>query len=245
MFFRYFLFIIFLILLQSCNKAEISKSDVVRIKTSKLNEAATYNTQLGLTYLKQGDRVRAKRKLFLALTEAPNSPSVNAALAYFMEKSGEIGEATKYYKKAIVLSSRSGAQLNNYGAFLCRHGQYREAENYFLKAVKDNTYEHTAGAYENAGLCVKEIPDLVAATKYFNKALVQDPSLNQSLYELVNIEMAQKHNKEALFYLQKYHNLSLSDKILLGMGIKLAKKEGNIALENYYNERLNTITKNS
>ena len=40
-------------------------------------------------------------------------------------------------------------------------------------------------------------------------------------------------------------NLSLSDKILLGMGIKLAKKEGNIALENYYNERLNTITKNS
>jgi len=244
-FFRYFLFIIFLILLQSCNKAEISKKDDLKIKTPRLNEAANYNTQLALTYLKQGDRVRAKRKLLLALTQSPNSPSVNAAYAYFMEKSGEIGEATKYYKKAIELSSNSGAQLNNYGTFLCRQGRYRESEKYFLKAVKDNKYEHTAGAYENAGLCVKEIPDIAAATIYFNKALKQDPSLIQSLYELVNIEIAQNHEHEALLYLQKFKHISLNDQMLIGIGIKLAKKDGNIKLENYYNERLNIISKNS
>ena len=165
-------------LLQSCQQAQ----------NSSYQEAALYNTQLGLAYLKQGDRPRAKRKLVTALAQAPDSPSVNAGLAYFMEQTGEMKRAAFYYRQAMLLAPGRGAQLNNYGAFLCRRGHYRVAETYFLKAVNDAQYEHTASAYENAGLCAMAIPDYPKAMHYFRKALEHDPLRKQSLNELVKIE---------------------------------------------------------
>lgn len=171
--FCYLLFLVGLLLLQSCQPTR---------------EAASYNTQLGLAYLKQGDRPNAKRKLLLALSQAPHSPDANAAMAYFMEMSGEIDKARLFYEKAMTMAPGKGAQLNNYGAFLCRHGQYERAEQYFLRAANDINYEHTAGAYENAGLCAMAIPNYIKAKHYFAKALQHDPGCKQARNELVNIE---------------------------------------------------------
>ncbi len=238
---RHLVTIIGLLLLQSCQPNGEVKEEPTG-KKNKLSEAASYNTQLGLAYLNQGNRSRAKHKLFLALSQAPDSPSVNAAIAYFMEKSGEIGEAQTYYKKAMAVAPKVGAQLNNYGAFLCRQGQYSQAEEYFLKAVKDYEYAHTAGAYENAGLCAMAIPDNTKAMNYFAKALEQDPSREQSLYELVNLEVKQNHINEALSYLQKYPNLTLRDPTLLSLAADVAHKAGKIGLEADYKIRLHSIS---
>lgn len=241
---RYLLPMIGLLLLQSCQHND-ETTEVPAEKMPKLSDAASYNAQLGLGYLKQGDRSRAKHKLLLALSQDPDAPNVNAAMAYFMENSGELDKAQDYYKKAIGASPKAGAQLNNYGAFLCRRGQYVQAEEYFLKAVKDTEYEHTAGAYENAGLCAMAIPDHVKATKYFIKALEQDPSRGQSLYELVNLEIKLGNITEALDYLQKYPNLSLHDRTLLAMAIDVAHKAGKVALEADYRIRLQSFSDNT
>lgn len=166
-------------------------------KSDNFDEAARYNVQLGLTYLKQGDRSKAKIKLLKALTQAPNQPEVNAAMAWYLERCGDVNQARIYYQKALKFSANQGAQLNNYGAFLCRHGQYKEAESYFQKAIKDVQYEHTAAAYENAGLCAEAIPDYAKATAYFEKALEQDPARPQSLYELARIKLKLGHKQKA------------------------------------------------
>jgi len=192
-------------------------------KKIKSNEAASYNTQLGLAYLKQGDRPRAKRKLLMALAQAPNSPEVNASMAWFLEQSGEINNAQVYYRKAMAAAPGKGAQLNNYGAFLCRRGQYNQADVYFLQAINDAGYEHTAGAYENAGLCAAAIPDYTKAAAYFSKALEQDPSRKQSLYELVNIEVKSGHKDKALACLQDHQDLVRSDPALLMLAAKVAR----------------------
>ncbi len=234
------LFVIGLLLIQSCQPHD--NEDMVASasgKTAKLSDAASYNTQLGLAYLQQGDVSRAKRKLFLALSQSPDSPGANASMAYFMEKTGEMDQAQMYYKKAMAAAPGAGSQYNNYGAFLCRRGQYAQAEEYFLKAVKDVKYEHTAGAYENAGLCAMAIPDNTKAEKYFAKALEQDPSREQSLYELVKLEMKKNHINEALAYLQKYPTLSQGNRVLLTLAIDVAHKAGNIELETIYRTRLN------
>ena len=234
--------IICLLFLQSCQHANDSEKQEPVVKTTKLSDAASYNTQLGLAYLSQGDRSRAKRKLVLALEQDPGSPNTNASMAYFMEKSGEMDKAQFYYKKAMAAAPGDGAQLNNYGTFLCRQGQYRQAETYFLKAVQDSKYEHTAGAYENAGLCVMAIPDNEMAAKHFIKALEQDPSREQSLYELVRLEEKQDHLNEALSYLQKYPNLALNDHTLLALAIEVAHKAGKIELEADYQQRFSDNT---
>ncbi|MCX7117552.1 MAG: type IV pilus biogenesis/stability protein PilW [Legionellales bacterium] len=221
------------VFLLSCQSHGPAKAELANHPT-KLSEASAYNAQLGLAYLEQGDRPRAKRKLLLALSQAPDSPSAHAAMAYFLEKCGEMDNAHMYYKKAVTLGKSSGAQWNNYGAFLCRQAQYKQAEEYFLLAVKDSNYEHTAGAYENAGLCAMAIPDMAKASLYFQKALVQDPSKEQSLYELVKIELKQDHASQALAYLQKYPDLTLKNPTILALAIDVAHKASKNELEAEY-----------
>lgn len=241
---RYFFPMIGLLLLQSCqhNDGPIQQHTT---KAPKLSDAARYNAQLGLAYLKQGNRSLAKHKLLLALSQAPHAPNVNAAMGYFMEKSGEMDKARVYYQKAMALAPHAGAQLNNYGAFLCRQGHYRQAEAYFLKAVNDNDYEHTAAAYENAGLCVLAIPDGLKAAQYFTKALEQDPSREQSLYELVTLEMKQGSTSNALAYLQKYPNLSLHHRTLLLLAVDLSNKAGKTEWAADYKMRLQGFSDNT
>lgn len=213
-----------LLLLQSCQV----------LHKNKAHDAASYNTQLGLAYLNQGDRPRAKRKLLTALAQAPDSPEANASMAYFFEKCGDMERAGVYYRKAMAYAPKNGAQLNNYGAFLCRRGHYIQSESYFLQAIRDTQYIHTAGAYENAGLCAAAIPDYTKARMYFIKALEQDPSRKQSLNELVKIEVKLGHERIAATYLQKYPPIVLSDPTLLALAIKVAHKAGMVTLEANY-----------
>ena len=208
------------------------------IQTKKRDDASAYNIQLGMGYLKQGDSPRAKRKFLTALQQAPDSPDVNGAIAYYFEKTGDITEAKKYYHKAMSLAPTSGSQLNNYGTFLCRTGQFAQSEVYFLKAVKDEKYVNTAGAYENAGLCAEAIPDYAKAETYFLKALEQDSRRSQSLYELASIEIKQNQEEKALDYLQKHQDLVLGDQVLLGLALETAHKAGKTDLEAMYRVRI-------
>jgi len=226
-----------LLLLQSCQNIEAEKI-VKTEKNVKRQNAATYNTQLGIAYLNQDDRPRAKKKLLTALTLAPDSSEVNGAMAYYLEKTGDMNEARAFYQRALSLSPNSGAQLNNYGAFLCRQGKYKEAENYFIQAVKDVQYVHTAGAYENAGLCAEAIPDYNKASTYFIKALEHDPVLKQSLYELVTVELKQNNAEDALINLKKYQTIVLNDKTLLALAIDASHKAGKSDIAAEYQQHL-------
>ena len=236
------------VLVQACQHNNDKDKDIPDANQPDLSKAAAFNMQLGLGYLKQGDRPRAKTKLLTALEQQPDSADINAAMAYYLEKTSELEEAKKYYLKAISLSSNSGAQLNNYGAFLCRQGDYKKAEFYFLKAVKDLRYVHTAGAYENAGLCVLAIPDVEKAKLYFNKALGQDPSKKESLYELVKLESKDGHDEKAFELLQQHPDLVLNDKVFLDIArtisIKAGKQDVAAEYENSLN-KLQTKTDNS
>jgi type IV pilus assembly protein PilF len=232
-----FILCLSLFLLQACQQNNSLNTEAA-LQRAKHNKAAVYNTQLGLAYLKQGDRQRAKRKLLRALDLDPNSADVNAAMAYFLEKTGDLKEARNYYNKALSLAPRSGSQLNNYGSYLCRHGNYKQSEGYFLKAVKDVNYLHTAGAYENAGLCAAARAEPTKAAGYFIQALQHDPKRKQSVYELVRIELKQNHAEKALAYLKKYSNLTLNDVALLNLAIEATHRLAKPKLEETYKQRL-------
>ncbi|WP_242604051.1 type IV pilus biogenesis/stability protein PilW [Legionella jamestowniensis] len=229
--------------LTACQHPAIIKTEYSGSNKLKHQEAAAYNTQLGMAYLKQGDMPRAKRKLLNALSLDPNSADVNVAMAYYLESTGDLKEAKAYYQKALALAPKSGAQLNNYGTFLCRLGKYTEAEQYFLRAVSDVQYIHTAAAYENAGLCAQAIPDYAKAKKYFVRALEQDPKRQQSLYELATIELKQKHAGKALMYLQKYQDQVSQDPALVALTVDAAHQAGKRNVELDYKQRLNQLSK--
>jgi len=226
-----------LLLLQACQHNNTFKAEGGH-GSQKQNNAAAYNIQLGLAYLKQGDRPRAKYKLLTAIDLAPNSAEANAAMAYFLEMTGELKEARNFYKKALSLAPGNGAQLNNFGSYLCRQNKYKEAESYFLSAAKDVRYLHTAQVYENAGLCAAAIPDLPKAEHYFTKALEQDPLRKQALYELVKMKIKQNQAGKALAYMEQYSKLTLNEPALLKLAIDASHRLGRTRSEEAYKSDL-------
>lgn len=211
-------------------------------QSNKILEAAKINTQLGLAYLRQGNRTRAKSKLLNAMKLAPNSADANAGFAYYLEQAGDTDKADQYYQKAVAFSGNSGAQLNNYGAFLCRNKRYDEASKYFLKAVDDINYINAAGAYENAGLCAEASGNDVKALQYFKKALVQDPRRKPSLVEALQLLTKEHQDKAALELLKHYPELTYEDSGLLKQGIKLAENTHDDNTLSFYQQRLQSLT---
>lgn len=197
--------------------------DTVAQKQAK---AAEINVQLGLGYFKQGDVQRAQKKLLRASEQAPSSPDVAGALGYYFERTGKMEEAERYYGKAMKLTHGGGAQLNNYGAFLCRQGQYKLADKYFEKASRDLQYLNSAGALENAGLCALAIPNLAQAEHYFERAYRQDPKRTKALYELAKIAMDRKQYKKVLERIEQYNSVNPLSASILILGYQAATKLG-------------------
>lgn len=160
-------------------------------KQSRAEQIALLNVELGLGYLEQDQRARAKTKLTHALALAPKLPQTHGAMAYFREKVGDYQEADRLYKQAINLSSHTkGAVYNNYGAYLCRQAQYTAADQAFQQALQDKAYARTAEVYENAGLCALKSSktDLVQkAQSYLRQAIQHDPTREQAKQALVTL----------------------------------------------------------
>ncbi len=91
--------------------------------------------ELGLGYMGQGNMVRARENLELAVRHAPSYYRARLSMAHYFEQVGEIDEARVTYQKALRLDSKNGNVLNNYGAFLCKQGNYEQADKYFSKLL--------------------------------------------------------------------------------------------------------------
>lgn len=198
--------LILVVLLTSCSSKNSQKE--FEPEQQKQEKAAKINVQLGLGYFQQGDVQRAKKKLMLANEQAPTSKDVAGALGYYFERTGNESQAKIFYERAINLSHNQGAQLNNFGAFLCRQKKYKLANEYFEKASEDLQYLNSAGALENAGLCSLENLNLTMAEQYFKRAFEQDPKRVKSLYELMKIAFDKKHYQEALSWVEQYQSVN-------------------------------------
>ncbi len=186
-------------------------------------KAAQLNIQLGLAYLDQDQVSRAKLKLNRAMKLAPELPEAHYGMAFYFDKVGEVEAAKKAYKHAIALHPKGGIEHNNYGTFLYRQKEYRAAEKEFLKALKDPEYTNAAQAFENAGLCVLEIPDQARAIQYFKSALSHDPKCFKALLELAYIEYFNKNVETAMHYYSQYTQIAGATSRSLWLGITLAR----------------------
>lgn len=185
-----FVKLILIICLLNLNACSMKASPKYNEDTSQTNHTARINAQLGIAYLQKNDMQRAKQKLLLSLSQAPNIPEPWYSMAWFLEVTGNKPEANNYYLKAIAVSPQHGAAKNNYGAFLCRSGHYQAAIQQFLLAAHNPNYLNPASAYENAGLCAQKLPDSQQATRYFHHALKRDPTRLVSRQELALLPSA-------------------------------------------------------
>ncbi len=113
------------------------KPNTVAFDAVKASEA---RITLGLNYLREGDRVRARENLEKAVAFAPKYYRAQTSMAYYYQQVGENKQAEKHYRLALSSSPRNGDVLNNYGAFLCGVGRFEQADQYFKQAIEQPYY---------------------------------------------------------------------------------------------------------
>ena len=219
--------IVVVILLNACASTAQDKDD-------KNFQIADTNLRLGVGYMRQGRYEDALAKLQKAVEAKRDYPEVHTALAMVYERLFEYDKAGHHYREAIDLKPDDGGNYNNYGVFLCRRGEFKKADKYFVKAIETPRYKTPERALENAGACAKQIPDLEKAEEYLRKALSIEPRLPLALSEMADLMFQKQNYMSARAYLQRFGEVSKYTPQSLWLGIQTERKLGDDQAEARY-----------
>ncbi|WP_153447638.1 type IV pilus biogenesis/stability protein PilW [Vibrio algicola] len=197
-------------------------------------KASEGRISLGLGYLEDNHMVKARENLEMAVQYAPTYYRALNSLAYYYQRVGEPELAEDAYEKALKSSPKNGDVLNNYGAFLCRQGDYKKADEYFNRAIEQPYYYLVAASYENAGLCALKSGDKDKASNYFSRALAHDPDRAKSALHLTELEIEKGEFSDARLRLFKFNKRYGYHPVSLGLLIKLEHKADNPEMVSKY-----------
>lgn len=187
------------------------------------DEAAKINFQLGVEYMRRGMNDIALNKLQKALALDKNYADAHNAIALLYDSLGVNQKARSHYQTAATLKPKDSDIHNNYGQFLCKQGQWTEAEKHFLQALENPVYRTPEYPYTNAGLCALRNNDPIKAETYFRQALQNNPKFHVPLYQMAQLNFEQRRYQAAHDYLQRYEKVAEHTPKSLLLGVNLAR----------------------
>ncbi|MCG3723852.1 type IV pilus biogenesis/stability protein PilW [Vibrio cincinnatiensis] len=205
-------------------------------------EIAESRIELGLGYLENGNRVKARQNLQIAIQHAPRYYRAQLSMAHYLETVGEHKAANEFYQNALRDNPRNGNVLNNYGTFLCKQGEYAKADQFFMRAVKQPYYYLIPASYENAAFCALKANDHTKAKDYFKRVLDHDPTRVNSLLQLAKLQMDDNELTQARIHLMKLHQQYGYQRASLQLLMELEQRAGNRALEKKYQSLLDNFS---
>lgn len=171
---------------------------------ASLQQAAEINTQLALEYLRQGKLEAAQEKIDKSLKQNPHTAETQMAAGFVYDRLGDHKKALAYFDQAAKLGKDNPDVINNVAVFLCRNGDRKRGEEYFLKAATSPLYKTPAVAYTNAGRCAREDSRPKDAEQYFRKALTFQADQPDALLQLAEVTHELGNNMQSRAFLQRY-----------------------------------------
>jgi type IV pilus assembly protein PilF len=205
---------------------------------SEKTDAARVHTELGQKYMQQGNLKTALEDLNKALTFDPDYADAHTVLGLLYERIGDLKQAEEHYKRAAQLRPKSGNELNNYGAFLCKVGRYDEAAGFFDRAVADPFYNTPEVALTNAGTCALKAGKLDMAETALRKALDHSPNNAEALFQMASVQYEKGDFFKARAFMQRFDSVAppRPESLMLGRNIELRLGNGGAASD--YTRRL-------
>lgn len=205
---------------------------------SDREQAAKINAQLGMTYLRQDDLVAARQKVEKALEQDPRSTEAQMAAGFLYDRLGEDRKAESHFELAVRYGRDNPDALNNYAVFLCRKGDKKLGEEYFVKAAGNALYRTPDVAYSNAGRCARADGRSKDAEQYFRKALVIRPDQPDALIELADVSHELGNDLQARAFLQRHLSVAPTSSQALWLGYRIERALGDDAQAQDYARRL-------
>jgi type IV pilus assembly protein PilF len=218
----------------------VSSGDKPTSAASK-KEAAQYNMQLGISYLRQGDLQSAQAKLERAVEADSSLATAYSALGLVYERLGDNAGAEKNYRRAVTLAPGDPDALNALAVFLClQKHETAEAMRYFEKALAiplSKAFANKAMLYTNAGICAKRV-DMDQAESYLRSALAADPTFNLALLQLADVAFNRSNYLQSRAFLERFLAAAPATPDALWLGVRVEKALGEASAAREYGERL-------
>ena len=196
-------------------------------QSSNQERSSEINTELGMTYLQQGNERQAKDSLDKALEQNPNNALAHATMAVLQERLERHDEARRHFQRSIRLDGDNASVRNNYGRFLCNRGEYAAAREQFERAIADSLYERRELALANAGLCALQAGETGEAEDYLRRSLEQSPTFAPALRRMAELRYETEDYLSARGYIQRYREVSRMNAGDLWLAIRIEHALGN------------------
>ena len=207
-------------------------------KKADQGNAAELNYQLGARYYRKGDYDLARDRLLLALEQDPKNAFAWSTLGLTYEALGNVRLAEDAYDNAVRVAPRNYKIQENYAVFLCRQDRFDDARRYFDKAIKAPTNDYSEQTYTNAGVCMLQKPDHVAAEEYLRAALDRRPNHGEALLQMSVLFYETGDNLRARAFLQRYLGSNMPTASVLYHAILIEEKLGDDTARRQYTLQL-------
>jgi len=207
-------------------------------KKADQGDAAELNYHLGAHYYRNGDYDLARDRLLLALEQDPKNGFAWSTLGLTYEALGNVRLAEDAYDNAVRVAPRNYKIQENYAVFLCRQDRFDDARKYFDKAIKAPTNDYSEQTYTNAGVCMLQKPDHVAAEEYLRAALDRRPNYGEALLQMSVLFYETGDNLRARAFMQRYLSNNIPTASVLYHAILIEQKLGDDTARRQYTLQL-------
>lgn len=215
-----------------------SSAMVEQNSTTKMQQAASLNLQLGVAYMQTGNLQVAEQKLVKAEEENSHDPQIHSALALLYVKIGNDAKANTEYKESLRLAPGDPDVLNSYGVYLCGKGRTDEGVKYFNQSAQNPLYRTPWAAYTNAGLCLHDAKRIPESEQYFLRAVSFKPNFEPAVVQLGSVEIEQQHPADAARLVREYIGIGQVTADVLMVGWRAAQLQGDQEASARYAKRL-------
>lgn len=222
-------FLTILALVSGCATTQPERGESGRKGMDRVSpvRGADVNARLGVGYFQRGDLQVAIDKLERSIELDPAHVPAYVTLGMVYEQLGRESRAREYYREGFRLAPEDGATLNSYATFLCRQGEYREADELFVRAIDDPFYGTREVAYTNAGACAIRSERFDSAEDYLREALEVDSDYPDALYHLARLFLQRDDAFKARAFLQRFEAATGDDPGALLLGYRIEERLGN------------------
>lgn len=207
-------------------------------KASSRTEAARVHTELGQTYMSQGQLRLALEKLEKALLYDPSYVDAHTVIAVLYETINDQKKAGEHYRRAAQLKPRSGAEQNNYGTWLCSMGQFSEAQQHFDRALADPFYDTPASALINSASCQLKTGRVEEAEQALRTILEHAPERVDALFLMASVLYEKQDFMGARAFMQRFESTSAPQAESLFLARNIELRLGNGAGASEYTRKL-------
>jgi len=205
---------------------------------TKSNNAEDVHLQLGVRYLSMNKLELAKENLQLALKNNSGNTQAHNALAFLYEKLNQPDKAKEHYETALALTPDDLGVKNNFGRFLCEHGQFEEGMAFLSETSSNPLNDRQWLALTNAGRCGLSMGQKQQAENYFRQALQLNSTYAAALSEMQKIAYEKGDYWASKGFLQRYLGVAAHTAETLWFAAQAERALGNKELAREYKNLL-------